>query len=381
MSVKALAKWILTTLNRIVKKKNIILFTSFPTASDNSLTLYNYILRNRKDITARYELIWSGDETDGPEKLSCKYVKKNSFKGLMTFLRSKYVVSTHSYFSDIRSGNGQVQINLWHGCGYKTIPDTERGYKGDEFFVTSELFRGIFADIFKTDTEHVHITGLPRNDTLFHGNKSMEKLGIPGDKKKYIWMPTFRKAAKGHLETDGNVNAFGVGTITDGQFEVLNQSLIKTDSLLIIKLHPMDTLSLERIQGYSNIICLTNDMMKENHVELYEVLGETDCLLSDYSSVIVDYTLTDKPIVMVLSDFEEYKNTRGFVFDHVEDYYPGPIIKGFDELVKYLGDCDAVDEQWKARRMEIKNKFHKQHDDRSSERVCNMFWGTGQKTR
>ncbi len=370
-------KKLISKANRFIRKDNIILFNSFPSYSDNAKAIYEYIISNRQDISAKYRLIWTIDDDNAiPDNIKC--VKKKSFKGLFLFLRAKYIISTHNYFDSIYSGNEQKQINLWHGCGYKSIPKEERVYRGDETIVTSDIYRQIHSEELSIPVERVHVTGLPRNDMLFENKNVLAKLlGERANqfKKIYIWMPTYRKASMRHEMTDGRIDSFGVGIITKEQFELLNNVLESQKALLIVKPHPMDSISIDKIKGFSNIICLTSEDLKRKEIDLYNLLSETDVLLSDYSSVITDYLLLDKPIVMVLADKEEYKESRGFVFDPVENYFPGPIISDFKAFISYFNNPELEENGWKERRQSLTKTFHKYLDGRSCERVCNLFWG------
>ena len=371
-------KSILKGINHIIPKSNTIIFNSYPPYSDNALALYNYIIEDRPDITSKYKILW-GQETISTAGVMTKgiinpFIKKSP-AGVWRFLRAKYIITTHGYFPGVTSGSGQTQINLWHGCGYKTITEADKIYRGDETIVTSDLYRQIHASIFEMDETHVHVTGYPRNDLLFKPSNALEKLGITSEYKIYIWLPTYRKAALGHDGIDGSENSFGIGTIDEQHFLELNAQLKKQGVFLIIKTHPMDTIQIDNVNQYSNIACMTNQNLKEMNVDLYDLLPCTDGLLSDYSSVIVDYLLLDKPIAMVLSDQEEYKNTRGFVFDPVEDYFPGPIINDFSGLLEYFQNREIIDNKWKEKREQLKDLFHKYSDDKSCERVCNLIWG------
>ena len=180
-------KNILGLINKIVPKENIILFNSFPVYSDNCRALYEYILRNRLDITNKYKIIWSQEKGAFiPKELShynIETVDKKSLKGIYAFLSAKYVFMTHGYFPGVKSGNGQAQINLWHGCGYKSITDSDRIYRGDINVVTSRVYVPIHEKVFDMKQGTVYPTGLPRNDLLFSGREVMSKLGI--DKKTY----------------------------------------------------------------------------------------------------------------------------------------------------------------------------------------------------
>lgn len=372
---------LLSILNLIIPKKNIILFNSFPAYSDNSFALYKYILENRKDITDKYQLIWGQDKNDVIPKYLEEYkvitVDKKSMSGIITFLRAKYIISTHGYFPGVKSGNGQLQINLWHGCGYKDLPARDHIYHGDINIVTSKEYVPIHAKVFDLNEKRIKVTGLPRNDLLFGNYNNLVKFSINKEKynKIYIWMPTYRKASIGHDGVDGDDDSFTFSNLNKKQLVRLNNVLAKNNSFLIVKLHPMDSKSLNLKSNLSNILCITNDDLSKKNILLYELISETDCLLSDYSSVIVDYLLLDKPIVMVLSDLIDYEKNRGFVFKDVKNYMPGPVISNFDLLVNYFENSYDIDKSWEEKRHKISYNLHKYKDNRSSMRICNMIWG------
>lgn len=375
-------KKFLSSLNHLIKKKNIILFSSYPAYSDNVYSLYKYIIKNRKDIVAKYKLIWAQDPDDiipaflKEDKNFC-FVSKKSYHGIITFLQAKYVISSHGYFNNVFSGNGQYQINLWHGCGYKKIPLSEHVYTGDCTIATSDLYCDIQSKELGFPRNKVFALGYPRNDSLFEKNDFLSAFGFCKDKYKkvYIWMPTYRKGSTGHTSLDGSVSSFGIGTISDSKLVQLNQLLKQKDELMLIKPHPMDTVSIERLNSYSNIRCITNNDLANHNIQLNELLGNCDCLLSDYSSVIIDFLILNRPIAIVCSDRNEYKNTRGFVFDPVENYFPGPILEDFSMLYDYLKNADLVDLQWRRKRNDLRNLFHKYKDNMSSQRVCEKFFG------
>ena len=372
----------LTFLNKIIPKRNILLFNSYPPFSDNSLALYEYIIAHRPDITERYRLIWGQEKNvaipDFLKKIAPKIVVKKTFCGITTFLTARYIFTTHGYFPGVRSGNGQVQVNLWHGCGYKAITETDSEYVGDINVVSGNAYVPIHEKVFHMKPGTVFPTGLPRNDVLFQHRPVLGCLGIHKEKYKkiYIWMPTYRKAKLGHEETDGSEESFTASAMIRQEVTELNETLQGQNSLLLVKPHPMDAKTFDNITGFDNIIAVTNEMLSEHGVRLYELLAETDGLLSDYSSVVTDYLLLEKPVVMVMSDMDAYKHNRGFVFDHIEDYIPGPVITNEKDLVHYFRHSDEIDTVWQRRRMELTHLFHDNLDNHSCERVCNLIFGT-----
>lgn len=339
-------KNILTFINRIIPKKNQILFHSFPDMSDSSKAIYEYLLKNRRDICRRYELLWGIDDEQLMQKKefsNIAYVKKKSLKGYWEFLRSKYVISTHGYFSGVYSGKGQVQLNTWHGCGFKAdggeTGSNDLKYRGDYTLVSGPLYTKINADIMGLSSECAWVTGFPRNDLLFDTDNALKKLGIDraGYKNIIIWMPTYRKSVVGSIRKEGNTDSFGAYSLFDKDIlDIINSALKESDSLLILKPHPMDELCTKKLPEAGCVRVVKNQDLVNAGVSLYQLIGETDALISDYSSVAVDYLLLEKPIAFLLTDETEYKNDRGFVFEPIEDYLPGAILKDYGTFLDFI---------------------------------------------
>ena len=188
-------------------------------------------------------------------------------------------------------------------------------------------------------------------------------------------MPTYRKATKGHKEVDGKSDAFTISTMTQNELNLLNETLKSLNFLLIVKPHSIDAKRFTNVCGFSNIRTITAAELKNADVQLYELLSETDALISDYSSAVIDYLMLQKPVVMVMSDIYEYENSRGFVFDNIKDYPPGPIIIDNESLINYFVNSEQINKQWAEKRNQLSKIFHDNLDGNSCERVCNLIFG------
>ena len=72
----------------------------------------------------------------------------------------------------------------------------------------------------------------------------------------------------------------------------LNQAAKKYKTLIIIKTHPLDNLRI--LKKYSNITHLKNDDLTKLNLDLQDLISVSDGLITDISSVIIDYILTKK---------------------------------------------------------------------------------------
>ena len=88
---------------------------------------------------------------------------------------------------------------------------------------------------------------------------------------------------------------------------------------------------------WSHLLIVDDAWLRERSLSLYEFLGATDLLISDISSVVIDYLLLDRPVIHAFSDLREYESSRGFTVEPIADYFAGPVVTNSRELM------DAVD--------------------------------------
>jgi CDP-glycerol glycerophosphotransferase (TagB/SpsB family) len=91
---------------------------------------------------------------------------------------------------------------------------------------------------------------------------------------------------------------------------------------------------------------------------LYRVVGAADVLISDVSSVTIDYLVLDRPIVHALADLEEYQRSRGFSVDRIDDLLMGPVATSFDELATVLDQVLAGKDPDADRRRRVRDLSH-----------------------
>lgn len=203
--------------------------------------------------------------------------------------------------------------------------------------VSSEDVAKHYAEAFRMDTQHVIPVGVPRADFFFDENKvnktkeEIYKLyPILKNKKVILYAPTFRgfgsKRKKFDIELD---------------FNKIAQN-ISDEYIIALKLHP----SVE----VSNIF--VNDSVKDKVINISEykdandILTITDLLITDYSSIIFDYSLLNKPMLFYAYDLDEYRVDRDFYYEY-EEFVPGPIAKTNEEVIKLINedkfDLDKVD--------------------------------------
>ena len=139
--------------------------------------------------------------------------------------------------------------------------------------------------------------------------------------------------------------------------------------MVIIKLHPFQNKESICLPKSSNIVLLTNDDIYDAGFQINQLLGHADALISDYSSVAVDYLQLDRPIGFTLDDVEEYEKNRGFVFDSIRDWLPGVELFSIDDFILFIDNVVNGKDTSREKRKKIFKKMHEFQDDCSSARV------------
>ena len=307
----------------IPKKRNRIVIYSNWGFRDNIRTLYQYLVDN--GYQDKYEIVCASNDFYHLERDSrVKYT--SIYRGLYYFLTSKYFFYSFGKYP-IKPSKKQMVVNLWHGMPLKKIGNLEYGLENIDYnFFTklvssSDLFTPIMKTAFNAKDEQMLLVGNIRNDELFEEKKD----------KNIIWMPTYRNSKNYHDSQD----AF-IFSLDESEFEDINTILAEYEYHLYIKLHPLEESQFKFKNNYSNIHMLSEDIISQYYGTLYKFLGTTSALITDYSSVFLDYYLLDRPVAFTINDYEEYKEKRGFVFDDIKSLMAGPTISNLEELLKFL---------------------------------------------
>lgn len=360
----------------LIPTTKVILFHSFPDVADNSFAMCRYL--HQRGFDKEYAFVWLIDDNKKKDSLkrvlenegiSAQLIKRISFRGIWEFIRARYVFVSHGLFDAINlKQHPDKIINLWHGMPLKHLgASEERGIPCATNFnfviASSTFFQPIMAEAFATTSDKVLITGQPRCDLLFEPTDWFDKAGI--DPSKYskvgIWLPTYRKSIIGDKRVDGDYNDHGVSFLTDSEMQRLDLFLKRENILLLLKIHPMDALQNVSFDSFDNIFLIRPQDFQS---QLYPLLGACDFLLTDYSSVYIDYQILQRPMGFVMNDIESYKNSRGFYFNDLEEALPGPVLSDFDSLCSFMKKPYYIDKEI---------QYNDFYDNCSSERICSVL--------
>ena len=325
------ARWLFQFLHRLMPKRNHAVLWGWPDGEDSVIALEQALQATR---LRRVVMLMSDPHSKLPWQTGAKTVRvrKNSPAALLEFCRARYVFFTHPCFTR-KFPPEVVSVNVWHGMPVKKIgwmiPD-DAGIASRHALATSPFWAEILQRAM-TPVRGVLPLGLPRNDRLFSDRPAvLEKLGLPAESRVIAWLPTYRRSVRGLPRTDG-IAAGNVFEMPDVDPDALNTFLEDHDAVLFVKPHPMA--ACDPSQSRSRVRIIDDAWLRERSLSLYEFLGATGFLISDISSVVIDYLLLDRPVIHAFSDLGEYKTSRGFTVEPIEDYFAGPVATNLHELL------------------------------------------------
>ena len=192
--------------------------------------------------------------------------------------------------------------------------------------------------------------------------------------KVFLWMPTFRQSMYSSLSENYLNDETKLPLIyTYSSLKSFNSFLKKYNILVVLKVHHLQ-LQLPVFQKkYSNILFLRDSDLFSMNIQLSQFIPLSDALITDYSSVMADYILLDRPMVFTVDDYQEYKENRGLYPDNILDYLPGPHVVNIKELEQSLIDIKNGKDNFKEERKKVLPYFQKYPDGNTRKRVVDYF--------
>jgi len=342
--------------------KLLNLFTPFLKINDKKIVFSSFYGGNYgcnpKYITeelikqkTNYELVWLVDKKKIKD-ISCfpcqlKLVNYSSIRAFIELATAKI------WIDNCRKGiypfkrKKQYYIQTWHGgLGLKKI-EKDAVEKLPKQYIKRAKKDSLLTDFCISNSNHISNLfinsfwysnnvkilkyGFPRNDILVNNtdlNHIKKKLFIDQDIKIILYAPTFRK--------DYSVNMYNID-----YNDIINMLKDKYNCKwkFLLRLHP----HLINIRYETNIL---EDVINVSmYPDVQELLGITDILISDYSSLMFDFMLTKKPCFIFATDYESYKEDRDVYFELNET--PFPVAQNNEQLMENIASFSQEEYQQK----------------------------------
>jgi CDP-glycerol glycerophosphotransferase (TagB/SpsB family) len=260
-----------------------------------------------------------------------------------------------------RTRRHQTVLQTWHGTMLKKLALT-RSRQGlrPALATIRERSRwdillaqnGFAASVFRRAYAYfgpIWQEGYPRDDVLVSGDRDAirSRLGIAPETTVVLYAPTWRDDRPDHVD-HLNVARFAAE--------------LGLDYITLIRGHSRTLAPGEDVDAHG-VLDVTS------YPDVSELFLAADILITDYSSVMFDFSVTGKPILFFTPDLERYREVlRGFYFDLLP-VAPGPIVQDADELVALVRNPHAVQKEYAAKYAAWREKYNPRDDGLAAERV------------
>lgn len=358
---------------------HLILFESEPDFCDNSWALYHYLSAHHLN----YRYIWIVQdvkafkgEKDNHTSFVTRYGKGMHLKTIFYYATAKYNFYTHWTFQPYIPRKGQTVVNLWHGTGVKDIKIKIKDYF-DWVLTTGEAGVIPLSTAVGCSPQKTLPLGYPRNDVLLHNiDKGVTNPFCPrGDVSKVVlWMPTFRKSINLSISETACDTSTGLPLLETLEDVIsFNKELKQLKTIVLIKIHHLQAWKDFFNNHFSNIIIITDEQLKKHKLQLYQIVGKSDALLTDYSSIMLDYLLTNKPMGFILDDLDKYEKSRGLLFDDVRKVMMGEHIFNKEQLMLFIKHVVTGQDDYKKKREEQKRRAHNASEGNACKNIVEYF--------
>lgn len=337
--------------------KTNVVFCSFPDFSSHSKALFLYMQKqNFNDIN----IIWVVNSKEMQKRLKEKGIKtilfgSNGFEKIIE--KADIIFSTHGNLIDYKKEK-TIYVDLWHGIGVKPagylinkISDFDLNWlekfrkNVDYMIVPSQFWQMIFSSIFHIRVDRILPLGYPKFD-LQKTKKSKSNLkkilnqDINKYKKIVYYMPTIKQ--KNNFKEEKNIDLNKIFNLKDENNDKLNKFLKDNNILLCIKRHPSEENKYNNYES-ENIRFITNSMLEKHELDVDEILNAADIMISDYSSLAIEFKFLDKKTIFINNNLKEFEKNRGIFFNNFSYWTEKIEVQNFEELKKEILRIDNYD--------------------------------------
>ena len=367
-----------TALLRVTPKRRAkIVVHSVPDFEDGDLAVLDELLARGHEPLVVLEKPLAPDAYDwGLAARGVAFAPKHSVRGRLDYLTAETVFTTHGPFRAHSPAANQRVVYLGHGeplgksAGYWLADER----MGASVAVASSAIGGAFRCVQQgLRPQQVLIVGAPRNDRLLRSDRDDLRRAVAdwlpaGTSILFIWLPTFRRNFAGRL--DGADQGTALPLDLEG-LQRVDRWLAEHRAAVLVKPHPLSRPypagALERIRTIDEVA------LNRAHLTLSALLAASDCLITDASSVWVDFLLVGRPLICCFPDLDEYRGTRGLNLEPYDAWFPGPLVTDADGLVEEMVRVADGAEPYAERREWLTRALHVHRDGNASSRLLDAL--------
>ncbi len=328
-----------------------------------------------REIMARgldLDLAWVVDDPSVVVPEGTRALPRRSERWYDALARARVLVSNAGAPHWWQKRTGQIHLQTWHGTPLKRIGE-DRGPGDfatwrhrrrmalqaagwDAMISPSPFCSEHFRSAFRFDGRFLEV-GYPRNDVLLDPTRAdvvrtrvRARLGLSDSDRVVLYAPTWREY---------------VGVRDAKPLYLDAPALIGSvpDAVVLVRGHYNSTHQADVFIDHARIRDVTR------YPDIADLYLVADVLVTDYSSVMFDFALTDKPQLLLVPDLEQYRDVeRGFYFD-LEEAAPGPMVADTDEVAAAL----TAEDVHAGARADLRARFNPWDDGRASVRAVDWL--------
>ncbi len=344
-----------------ISPQKIFFETGTGEVKDHPKVFYDYLKANRLD---EFIIRWAvNPHVDVSSLEKSEIVHKRTFNYYYQLMTSHYWIRTHSIESVFHKRPHQIYIQLWHGPGaikkqgydvqgtlnsQKTMPHAR---EWDYFIATDPYSKKYIQTALNLHIPRL-LLGSCRSDALVNAKPEQrdyirDKLGIRSSEQAILYAPTFREY--------------------DFKKETVDLPIKKLCHLpnvrVILRVHPEIRHKL-KLEEYG-------EQVIDGHImtDIFDLYLASDVLLTDYSSLSVEYMLLGKPIIYYMYDLESYLQERDFYADYLS-CLAGPLVKSEKALISAVKTIKEVAQSYQTKYRYLNHIYNQGNDGH----VCERFY-------
>ena len=274
---------------------------------------------------------------------NCIAVKRNTARFFFYLLTSSVIITNAGGVSYLPLRKTQFAISTWHGGGpYKKTGNSfiKNKWYEEEMRMHKKNVRHILSSCkYFTEYEAKAMLfsekdcvpcGMPRNDIFFQQEPSIrekvyEHYGLEKESRLVLFAPTFRTAQQDPYTKKLHVSTLDIQRVINA----IKNKFGGNSWNFGMRLHPK--LSNADIAEKDVIDCT-------GYPDIQELLYSADILMTDYSSLMWDFSLTGRPCFLYADDIDLYEKEHGFYMP--SNQWPYPIARNNDEMEKNIASFD-----------------------------------------
>ena len=368
----------LTALLRITPKRQTkIVVHSRPDFEDGALALLDELVsRDHRPVVLLEKSPPRHAHLSRLAERGVTFAEKNSARGRLHYLTAGTVFTTHPLYREHSPAGNQRIVYLGHG---EPVVKSSGYWIGDESIgatvaiASSTIGRAFRCVQHGLRPQQVLVVGAPRNDRLLRSDAERERHAVNGwlpddTSTLFVWLPTFRSDNSGGL--DGVDLDTGTPLDLEG-LQSVDRWLAANHAAILLKRHRRSRT--DPAPGLERIRTIDEADLDSASLSLSSLLVAADCLITDASSIWVDFLLLDRPLICCFPDLDAYRETRGLNLEPYDAWFPGPLATDADQLLEEMARVAGATDSHAERRKWIARVLHAHRDGKAAPRLLDAL--------